>query len=154
MSHIEFGHSMVTFVEPHPADVAQYKRWYKDDPASAAVTAARGRFAYRGLVAARPLTSLRSPDPSAGPVPSRRADLPARVPLVTAAALPARPLPPLTRRRPRVKRLRGTSAPVQVNSHVGVRPVVQGRLSGRSSACLAHNSRARIGVTVRSICRA
>ena len=65
MSHIEVGHSMITFVEPHREHVAEYNRWYEHDHAYAAVTAAPGCFAYRRFVAPRRLKSLRYPDPSA-----------------------------------------------------------------------------------------
>ena len=65
MSHIELGHSMITFVEPHREQTAEYNRWYEHDHAYAAVTAAPGCFAYRRFVATKPLKSLRYPDPSA-----------------------------------------------------------------------------------------
>jgi len=65
MAHIELGHSMITFVEPHREQVAEYNRWYEHDHAYTAVTAAPGCFAYRRFVAPRRLKSLRYPDPSA-----------------------------------------------------------------------------------------
>ncbi len=65
MAHIELGHSMITFVEPHREHLAEYNRWYEHDHAYSAVTAAPGCFAYRRFVATRPLKSLRYPDPSA-----------------------------------------------------------------------------------------
>src|ERR1700720_2275553 len=65
MAHIELGHSLITFVEPHREGLAEYNRWYEHDHAYAAVTSAPGCFAYRRFVATRPLKALRYPDPSA-----------------------------------------------------------------------------------------
>ena len=65
MSHIELGHSMITFVEPHREHLAEYNRWYEHDHAYAAVTTAPGCFAYRRFVATKSLKALRYPDPSA-----------------------------------------------------------------------------------------
>jgi len=65
MPHIELGHSMITFVEPHREQLAEYNRWYEHDHAYAAVTSAPGCFAYRRFVATRPLKALRYPNPSA-----------------------------------------------------------------------------------------
>jgi hypothetical protein len=65
MSHIELGHSMITFVEPHREHVAEYNRWYEHDHAYTAVTTAPGCFAYRRFAATRELKSLRYPNPSA-----------------------------------------------------------------------------------------
>ncbi|HLY82439.1 MAG TPA: hypothetical protein VKQ71_05610 [Acidimicrobiales bacterium] len=65
MAHIELGHSLITFVEPHRERLAEYNRWYEHDHAYAAMTSAPGCFAYRRFVATRPLKELRYPDPSA-----------------------------------------------------------------------------------------
>ncbi len=65
MAHIDLGHSMITFVEPHREHLAEYNRWYEHDHAYAAVTTAPGCFAYRRFVATRRLKALRYPDPSA-----------------------------------------------------------------------------------------
>ena len=65
MSHIELGHSLITFVEPYREHVAEYNRWYEHDHAYTAVTSAPGCFAYRRFVATKPLKALRYPDPSA-----------------------------------------------------------------------------------------
>jgi hypothetical protein len=65
MAHIELGHSMITFVEPHREHVREYNRWYEHDHAYAAVTAAPGCFAYRRFVATRRLKALRYPADSA-----------------------------------------------------------------------------------------
>jgi hypothetical protein len=65
MAHIELGHSMITFVEPHREHVREYNRWYEHDHAYAAVTSAPGCFAYRRYVAPRRLKALRYPSPSA-----------------------------------------------------------------------------------------
>ena len=56
---------MITFVEPHREQVAEYNRWYEHDHAYAAVTTAPGCFAYRRFVATRGLKALRYPAPSA-----------------------------------------------------------------------------------------
>ena len=69
MAHIELGHSMITFVEPHREQLKEYNRWYEHDHAYAAVTAAPGCFAYRRFVAPRRLKALRYPEPSAVAAP-------------------------------------------------------------------------------------
>jgi hypothetical protein len=69
MAHIDLGHSMITFVEPHRPTVAEYNRWYEHDHAYAAVTTAPGCFAYRRFVAPKRLKALRYPDPSAVATP-------------------------------------------------------------------------------------
>jgi len=65
MSHIELGHSMITFVEPHREQVREYNRWYEHDHAYAAVASAPGCFAYGRFVATKRLKALRSPSSSA-----------------------------------------------------------------------------------------
>jgi hypothetical protein len=69
MAHIELGHSMITFVEPHRERLAEYNRWYEHDHAYTAVTTAPGCFAFRRFVATRRLKALRYPDPSAVAAP-------------------------------------------------------------------------------------
>jgi hypothetical protein len=69
MAHIELGHSMITFVEPHREQLAEYNRWYEHDHAYTAVTTAPGCFAFRRFVATKRLKALRYPDPSAVAAP-------------------------------------------------------------------------------------
>ncbi len=69
MAHIELGHSMITFVEPHRERLAEYNRWYEHDHAYTAVTTAPGCFAFRRFVATSRLKALRYPHPSAVAVP-------------------------------------------------------------------------------------
>ena len=60
-SHIQLGHSMITFIEPHREGLHEYNRWYEHDHAYAAMTTAPGCFSYRRYVAPRRLKDLRFP---------------------------------------------------------------------------------------------
>ena len=72
-THIELGHALITMVEPHPASVAEYNRWYEHDHFLSGVLTGPGAFAGRRFVATRDLK--RSPVSGPSPIahPSRTA---------------------------------------------------------------------------------
>lgn len=61
----DFGHALITMVEPHPGQERAYNRWYEDDHFIAGAMAMPWIFAGRRWVATRELQLLRYPEKSA-----------------------------------------------------------------------------------------
>jgi hypothetical protein len=59
--HLELGHALITMVEPEPATVADYNRWYETDHFLSGVLTGPGAFAGRRWLAPRALKSVRFP---------------------------------------------------------------------------------------------
>jgi hypothetical protein len=58
-NHIELGHALITMIEPDPASVSGYNRWYEHDHFLSGVLAGPGAFAGRRFVATRDLKKRR-----------------------------------------------------------------------------------------------
>ncbi len=61
---LELGHALVTMVEPEPATVREYNRWYETDHFLSGVLAGPGAYAGRRWVATAPLKAARFPTDS------------------------------------------------------------------------------------------
>lgn len=68
--HLVLGHALITMVEPEPATVAAYNRWYETDHFLSGVLTGPGAFAGRRYLATRGLKSVRFPadSPVASPL--------------------------------------------------------------------------------------
>ena len=59
--HLVLGHALITMVEPEPATVADYNRWYETDHFLSGVLTGPGAFAGRRWLAPRSLKAIRFP---------------------------------------------------------------------------------------------
>lgn len=68
--HLVLGHALITMVEPEPATVVDYNRWYETDHFLSGVLTGPGAFAGRRFLATKALKSTRFPkdSPVAAPV--------------------------------------------------------------------------------------
>ncbi len=68
--HLELGHALITMVEPEPATVADYNRWYETDHFLSGVLTGPGAFAGRRWLSPKSLKAIRFPreSPIAEPI--------------------------------------------------------------------------------------
>ena len=62
--HLVLGHALITMVEPEPATVADYNRWYETDHFLSGVLTGPGAFAGRRWLAPKTLKAVRFPKDS------------------------------------------------------------------------------------------
>lgn len=62
--HLVLGHALITMVEPEPATVADYNRWYETDHFLSGVLTGPGAFAGRRWLSPRSLKAVRFPKES------------------------------------------------------------------------------------------